>query len=217
MKRIALAVVLGVLLLGTAGPAAAGGSTWEFDAERYRPGDTAFAWASVAWEHNADLGTPRQGPYGAWLWRLDTQAVHPYGTIPDDAVRVADVVVSRQPYEVGGTRFGPHHATVEFVVPDLPPGRYELLHCNDPCTSTLGDITFGSLRIVAPPTPSTTAAPPPPTTIVAATPLVASSGSGGPPSWLPLVGAAILAAAAGGSLLWLLGERRSRQPTVKPT
>jgi hypothetical protein len=53
--------------------------------------------------------------------------------------------------------------------------------------------------------------------VVAAAPLVASSGSGGPPSWLPLVLGATVVLGFGVSLLWLLGDRRTRQPTVKPT
>lgn len=216
MKRIAALVLL--LVLGSAAPAGAGGSNWEFDAQRYQPGDRAFAWASVAWEHNDDLGTPGDGPYGAWLWRFDPTATanHPYGTIPDDAIRVADVVISLEPYDAGGVRFGPHHATVEFVVPGVPPGQYELLHCNDPCTTTLGDITFGSFQVVGTPgttTTTTTSPPPPPTTLVSAAPLVADDSGDGPPAPLLVLAGAAGVVLVGGLLLWLLRG----QPTVKPT
>ena len=218
MKRLTLALAAVLVLLGAlaaAGPAAAGGSTWEFDAARYQPGDRATARAAVGWDPDGGRYTPDVGPFGAWLWRFDPRVIHPYGTIPDDAVWVADVVISLDPYEQNGVLFGPHHVTVEFTVPDLPPGRYELLHCNDPCTSTLGDLTFGGFRIVAPPSPPTTSSPP--TTVVAAAPLVASAGSGGPPSWLPLVLGSTVALGFGVALVWLLGDRRPRQATVKPT
>jgi hypothetical protein len=55
--------------------------------------------------------------------------------------------------------YGPHQATIEFTVPDVPAGQYTVMHCNSPCTTTLGDVTFG-LLIVDPTSPPVETAPP---------------------------------------------------------
>jgi hypothetical protein len=142
------AVVVLIALAGAwfvrGGAAHAGGSTWNLDRESSEPGDVVTGWASIAWEHNPDLGTPEDGPYFAFVapvgpgFRFGTAA-----TIPDGAIRVAEIQVHVEPYDAGGVRFGPHHATLQFTVPDQPPGMYEIWHCNDPCTTTLGDLSWG--------------------------------------------------------------------------
>jgi hypothetical protein len=149
MTRRLLGIAALVLVWITAGmqPASAGGSTWKFDADAYQPGDTAFAWAPVAWEHWDRLGTPEDGPYSAYVAAEQQDVASPFPSLPVDAVRVATVAVSLDPYDAGGMRFGRHHATVRFVVPDLPPGRYSLVHCNAGCVQTLGDITYGLFTI----------------------------------------------------------------------
>jgi hypothetical protein len=149
---IAAVVALAVPVL-SAVPVAAGGSVWEFDREAYAPGEVAFAWAPVAWEHSTSLGTPDDGAFFAWLHpSTSPDAASPPGradpaSLPK-AVRVGRLAISLDPYEIAGMRLGPHHATVTFDVPDVPPGDYELLHCNAPCTTTLGDITWGTITIV---------------------------------------------------------------------
>jgi hypothetical protein len=141
-------VVAGVL---TAGPAAAGGSTWEFPDPEVAPGETVFAWVQVAWDHNPSLGTPADGPWLAWIQPLDAQqAANPRPDGLGGAIFVGEIMVSDEPYDAGGIRFGPHHATISFVLPDVPSGEYELVHCNDPCTKSLGDVTWGSFRVVRP-------------------------------------------------------------------
>jgi hypothetical protein len=141
--------VLVVALVSSTGVSSAGGSNWTFPQTHYQVGDTAFAWASVAWEHNASLGRPEDGPYYAWI--VPPEALPIDGrSIPDSAIQVAEIVVSLDPYADGSFRFGPHHAEVTFTVPDLPPGQYHLLHSNAAGTTTLGDITGGIFWIDAP-------------------------------------------------------------------
>ncbi len=36
-----------------------------------------------------------------------------------------------------------------FTVPEVEPGDYRLLHCNDPCTTSLGDIMTTPLTVAA--------------------------------------------------------------------
>jgi hypothetical protein len=154
----------------TAGPAEAGGSTWEFPDPEVAPGETVFAWVQVAWEHNPSLGTPADGPWLAWIQPVGAQqAANPRQDGVGGAIFVGEVMVFDEPYDAGGVRFGPHHATISFVLPDVPSGEYELVHCNDPCTKSLGDVTWGSFRVVrAGGGATTTAAPVTTTTTVAA-------------------------------------------------
>lgn len=119
-------------VLVSADPVAAGGSNWTFDRERYQPGDTAFAWAQIAWEHNPTLGTPREGPYHAVL--------EPYPSYGEPRVRVGDITISLDPYQAGSMRFGPHHAEISFMIPNLPPGQYVLVHANE-SGKTVGDLS----------------------------------------------------------------------------
>ncbi len=172
-----LSLVLAGALVASTDHATAGGSTWKLDRESYEVGDRVTGWAPIAWEHNPDLGTPEDGPYFAWIARVGGE----FGSgtearLPERAVRVAELEVSLDWYDAGGVKFGPHHARLAFTVPELPQGQYQIWHCNEPCTTTLGDLTWGGFRIgpasspepvEAPPTPSavpSTTAPSPPTT-----------------------------------------------------
>jgi hypothetical protein len=214
-----------------AAPAQAGGSTWKFDAEWYEPGQRAFAWASVAWEHSPMLGTPEDGPYSAYL--APAEPATPWPPIPGNAVRVADVAIDLAPYDAGAVRYGPHHATIEFTVPDLPAGRYTVMHCNSSCTTTLGDITFGILAIgpvaalppapTPPPPPPDTAPPPPPapetlppetsppsTQPSTSTTITADGPSAGRSDFQPLLlGGVTLGLVGGSAAAW---HRRPRRP-----
>jgi hypothetical protein len=139
-----------VAITVVARPAFAGGSVWDFDREVYRPGDLATAITAIA--GGPDLGTPADGPFFAYLLAVEAHSEGaPYPVIPPGAVRVAEIQVVTGPYEEApGVLVGPHHARFTFRVPDLPAGEYEVLHCNDPCTTTLADITWGRMRIAAP-------------------------------------------------------------------
>jgi hypothetical protein len=148
---IAAGVVLGATVLGLK-PAAAGGSTWDITPDPAVPGDVIHAEAVVAWAHNDGLGAPDDGPWRAWIRPLTgpDETHGGAGFVPDDAISVGDITVSDE----GGRGT----ATVDFTLPELPAGDYELLHCNDPCTTTLGDITWGVFTVTAP----ASAQPPPP-------------------------------------------------------
>jgi hypothetical protein len=135
-------------LAAPGGVASAGGSTWNLDREHYQPGDTAFGWAAVAWAHNPTLGTPDEGPYYVSVVPLPESGPTPGQVIDDSAVAVGEIWVFLEPYGTGPIRFGPHHAEITFTVPDLPPGRYQIVHANA-AGMTLGDLTWGLLWIDA--------------------------------------------------------------------
>jgi hypothetical protein len=224
--RVAIAVV--IALAGACfvadSPAEAGGSTWMLDRESYEPGDVATGWASVSWEHNPDLGTPEDGPYFAFVAPVGPGfGFGAAATIPDGALRVAEIQIHLEPYDAGGLKFGPHHATLDFTVPDLAPGMYEVWHCNDPCTTTLGDLTWGTFWIgpvgdpvpisPTPPapvnaveTPTTAAVPSSPT----ASATISSHAPPRPSSGLPFVagGLGLGLAVAGGTTALLVRKRR---------
>lgn len=158
-------------------PAAAGGSVWYFDRPFYEPGDRVVAGTAVTWSHLASLGTPDDGPYGVWIERAGPELPSSLAARVERARYVTDVRIEQGPGEINGVRYGPNIARAEFTLPDVPPGFYALLHCNYPCTTQLGDITWGSFW-VGPPDPfalpttgqaAAVAPPPAPSTTAAAT------------------------------------------------
>ena len=147
MRRLAPITLMIVAWMGAALPAAAGGAVWEF--ERYqRPGEEVLATTAVAWDHSS-LGTPEQGPYFVYLAPMDVEPTWP--GLPEEALLVGLVEVYEGPYQDrAGYSMGPNHAVARFEIPDIEPGSYQILHCNDPCTDTLGDIAGGwDLRVLS--------------------------------------------------------------------
>ena len=153
--------VLGILgacafVLGGAVPAHAGGSLLHFERDHYEPGERAVASGRFG-PGCCDRGWLEHGPYHAWLVPYhETQAAE--ATLPNGVVPIGEVRLSQAPYQVNGQTYFHHTATVEFDVPELPPGRYAVHHCNDPCTKELGDITGAMLQVGAPPPTTTTLA-----------------------------------------------------------
>ena len=216
-RRWLVTVPLICALLGlSAQPAAGGGSTWKTGASSYAPGESASVWAAVSWGHNPDLGDPADGPYGVWLYGPDQ--AWSAGSVPADAVYVGDIAIDAIDANVG-----PHVASVEFTVPDLPDGVYAIVHCDWPCTTQLGDITYGELIIdrngvlpsaatttVAPTTTAATAISATPTTVdLEAVGIADANDSSGSDSGVPLalIVLGVIAVVAAGL------AHRSRRPT----
>jgi hypothetical protein len=148
-----LAVVAGTCVL--AQPAGAGGSVWYFDRPFYEPGDLVVAGAAVSWGHWPELGTPDDGPFGAWIIRWSEPAPGLAGAdVPEQIERaryVGDLRIVVGGDRINGVGYGPNVAWVEFRLPNVAPGPYSLLHCNYPCTKPLGDITWGLFWVGPPP------------------------------------------------------------------
>lgn len=134
--RRSLAGLLLVLTLPS--PAAAGGALWELNQEFYLPGDVVRAESGVWLE--SGMGRLEDGPFHAYLSEVGKRMPPP---LPPDALRVAPVVVE----PLRGTEHG--DASVEFELPSVPPGRYYLSTCNDPCKLPLGDIMATELIVAA--------------------------------------------------------------------
>ncbi len=88
------------------------------------------------------------------------------------------------PQEINGIRYGPNVARLEFRLPPVPPGLYSVLHCNYPCTTTLGDIIGGVFWVGAPQpgAPSTSGQTPLPTVTNPPTPSVLPPPAADPPT-----------------------------------
>lgn len=164
MRTIARASMTGLVALTFAvtalgGTAGAGGSTWYFEQPSYEPGDIVRAGAAVSWGHDGTLGTPEDGPYGAWIVPHEATESMMWGNSPDitpliqqHGRYVADVEIELGPGPINGVLYGPNVARVAFELPRVAPGFYTLVHCNWPCTTFLGDILSGAFW-VGPPAP----------------------------------------------------------------
>lgn len=142
MRRLTWFACTTVVLLAAA-PALAGGAVWHFEGY-HEPGDLVESTTAVAWGHNPQLGTPEDGPYLIYLAPAESEAAAWPG-IPEEGLLVGIVEVYEGSY-VGAPSL--YQAVARFEIPQVPPGDYQVFHCNDPCTATLGDITGGwGLRV----------------------------------------------------------------------
>jgi hypothetical protein len=156
MRRV-LAIVLAACaaLLDTSAPAtAAADEAFNFDRAGYRPGDEAIGRAGVNWEGNLLWGTPVDGPFYAYALPLGTAAVYDASglpVIPADARRLDEIEIRNEPIDsYPGYQVGPYSAIVQFDVPgDMAPGTYTIVHCNDPCTKTLGNLSESQFTVLA--------------------------------------------------------------------
>ncbi len=147
MRRLTWFAFTTVMLLAATAPAVAGGAVWHFEGY-HQPGDVVESTTAVAWDHDSQLGTPEDGPFLIYLAPAEEEA----STWPDtlgEGLLVGIVEVHEGSYaDSDGESYGPHHAIARFEIPDVAPGIYQIFHCNDPCNTTLGDITGGwDLRV----------------------------------------------------------------------
>lgn len=148
MRRlVTLSSLAAILAIATS--AYAGGAVWGFEGY-HRPGDVVESTTAVAWAHDATLGTPEDGPFLIYLAHADAES-DTWPQVPEGSLLVGIVEVHEGPFNgVGGDSYGPHHAVARFEIPDVPGGIYQIFHCNDPCTATLGDVIGGwDLRVIA--------------------------------------------------------------------
>ena len=147
MRRlVALSTLAAFLALATS--ARAGGAVWEFEGY-HRPGEVVVSTTAVAWGHRSALGTPEDGPYLIFLAPANAE-VDNWPDLPEESMLVGIVEVHEGPYtHPEGYLYGPNHAVARFEIPDVAPGVYQIFHCNDPCTATLGDLVGGwDLRVM---------------------------------------------------------------------
>ena len=132
-----------VLAGGAASPAAAGGVMFSLDKRVYVPGEVVRAHANVWLKSTIGGGRLEDGPYFAYLGTSRELPSPP--PIPPPAIALGEIAIS--PDDDG--RYGT--ARLRFTLPDLEPGRYWIVNCNDPCTTTLGDLMSTPVVVAAGP------------------------------------------------------------------
>jgi hypothetical protein len=120
----------------------AGGSWLETDQPWYAPGETAVA--RGVFGDGSYRGTVADGPFH--LYMVPGYRYLPRnGSIPGWAEPVGSLTIK----EATGN-YCCWVASTTFTVPQVPPGRYTLDYCNDPCTlDGIGDLVGGSFRVAA--------------------------------------------------------------------
>jgi hypothetical protein len=147
MVRTIVSVSAGVALMVGVPPAGAGGVSWlEFDRRYLVVGHRVTG--STAFFDDASGrtgGRIADGPYTAYLVP-DERWIEP-PTIPAKAIPLGTLGIA----DIGRPG-GMARAHLTFTVPDVPPGRYTIGLCNDPCAkSSVGDLYGGGIEVVATP------------------------------------------------------------------
>jgi hypothetical protein len=138
--RLLVPTVLVAGILSAGGPAAAGGSWLETDEQYYPPGSPATARGTFG--PGAYEGRLSDGPYLAYLVPGFRWFEKP-GSVPDYATPLGPITI-----RPATGNYCCWVASLTFLVPDLPPGRYSIEYCNDPCTvNGIGDLLGGSFFI----------------------------------------------------------------------
>jgi len=137
--RLAAATVI-VAMMAAAPPATAGGSWLETERSHYAPGDLATA--RGVFGNGSYEGTVRDGPF--YLYLVPGHRWLPRNEpIPRWAVPLGTLTI-----KAAEGQYCCWVASAEFTVPDVPPGRYSLDYCNDPCTlDGIGDLLGGSFFV----------------------------------------------------------------------
>ncbi|MBA2311647.1 MAG: hypothetical protein H0V97_02480 [Actinobacteria bacterium] len=140
MRRALAVLVLALTMVQTGVVARAGGTVFSWrDAGGlgyFRPGELVRGSTTFSPDLES-YGVPEDGPWYAYLRSGWVQPPR----VDEGGVRLGRVAIERLG---GGAR-----ASLEFIMPDLPAGRYYVQLCNLPCSEQLGDIVGGSLSLIA--------------------------------------------------------------------
>ena len=148
MRRILGTALLAAATITFAAPAYAAGAELAPGGVRVEAGEQIELTADVS---PGALGWVEDGPFFAFLLGEG------YGKVLTSAPGGAttDVPLGEVSIQPAG-----NHAAVSVLVtvpPETPPGRYQIVICNDPCTTGLGNLTGGTLFVgVDPPPPAGT-------------------------------------------------------------
>jgi len=135
-----------VLLVVAAAPASAGGATWALNGMEspfaaVAPGQTieasASLWMPIVREKGSNgefYGGPQHAPFYGWIFRRPDPAANYPPPLPDDAILVGEVVFhdTSDPKRM--------ELSLTFEMPEVPPGEYGLVTCNEGCERQIGDI-----------------------------------------------------------------------------
>jgi hypothetical protein len=147
VRRVVIVGLAGFALVLLASPAGAGGSSFSFPHRYYQSGEIARGRTSFSTLLDKKrAGHPDDGPWFAYLLENGVPLV-PVSQIPRHGTELGriHIIHAHRPLAI---------ASVNFTVPNVPPGPYTIGVCNKPCRSQLGDLVGGppDWRIVANPT-----------------------------------------------------------------
>jgi hypothetical protein len=133
-----MAAVVAAVVMLLPQPAEAGGSWLDTDRQYYSVGDHVVARGTFG--TGSLEGTVSDGPFYAYL----TPGDRAWDDLPTEgAIDLGPMTVT----EATG-RYCCWVARVEFIVPDVPSGRYWIDYCNDPCTiDGIGDLIGGMIFV----------------------------------------------------------------------
>lgn len=146
--------ILVVLLVIVVLPASAGGATWLLNGEpstfaAFAPGQqveaTASIWLPSVREEgsNGDFhGGPQHGPYYGWVFARPRPHEQFPPPLPDDPVFVGEVVF----HETDEPKL--MALSLTFELPELAPGEYGLVTCNEGCERQIADLWMTGFTVV---------------------------------------------------------------------
>jgi hypothetical protein len=153
-RRVAVTVVIAslagvVATVGAGGMASAGGSSLVPDRDSYQPGEQA---TMVGETGAGQLGTVEDGPFFAYL-RVDRDLAAESSPDTWPFVHPSDLPLGELVLATSGRAGDPGvQVSLIFTIPlTLEPGTYEVVYCNDPCTTGLGDLIGGTIHVGGPP------------------------------------------------------------------
>lgn len=145
MRRVFVAAVLGLAIgaLTSVGPARAGGSWLYPTGDSFQAGDNVTL---VGYTGGGQLGWVDDGPFYAYL-RVGAAAGDPSPSVMPSDVPLGPLTIE----ETGKGGYLTLRASLTFRVPaGLEPRRYDVVYCNDPCTTGLGDLVGGFVDVGVP-------------------------------------------------------------------
>lgn len=146
MRRFQILIGFFLTIATLATSAVAGGGSWmEPYRSSYQPGDTVIMRGDVS---PGSFGTTQEGPFFAYL-RVDPKAAsaanpHTYPNIHESDIYLGEL-------QLRGREESLIEVSITFALPaDLSDGNFEIVYCNDPCTSGFGDFIGGWVAVRTP-------------------------------------------------------------------
>lgn len=144
VRPLAVALLATMVVLAVPLVAVAGGSWLEPTGVRVEPGDTLTLSGAVS---RGQLGWVEDGPFFAYMSGETTLMITSVSGGGETDVPLGEIFMEKiDEYNM--------QLSVEVTIPlDTPPGEYWVIHCNDPCTSGIGDLFGAQLFVGVDPLP----------------------------------------------------------------
>ncbi len=143
MRRLWI-ITVGAVLLVTVSPVWAGGSWFEPIETAIEPGDTVTIVGFSGFGPQGDPGVTAEDAFFGYLEVDRSQRTGGYPDVHAGVVPIGQFTTT----DTGLGGWQQYRLHLRFDVPaDLEPGVYNVVHCNDPCTTTFGELLGGVLQV----------------------------------------------------------------------